>query len=926
MCNKGIKFLLLFSLLFLFSCSGKGETESSTTPQEKPSVPDNGNGGGEENNPENNVTPLPDNIELGESTVQLNYAQLDNIVSVDEDNATISFSASTPEAQIPQVGQIILQLEPTESMPFGFLGRVTNVVNNGTAIVVETEAPALSEAFDKLEFDEELKILPAPSSLQSSSATRMSWGTDEYGYYYYTLDAHGDVEIKKGVTVGLEGDITFKSKTTSRGQYNKDLGKQDIDFDIKTKITTGGVVVKIAGKADNSDSKFLKAPIGPAIPFTGLLGKISVEAALQLYAGGKLSGEAGLKWALASYEGAKSFNLKGENGKWVKLQPSSDDGSDLSDPKGDWSFSPELSFYLDGSAMLGFFTSFELKLFGRDEYKLSLSPYAGYEISSGQNLINFADIKYEESKDVHVTGAFVAGVEASVKAEFFKRDVEASFFDVMWRGAEIHRYIFPSFDGSCVINGETNRAECEVAVERDLLIPLGVGVGQYEDDKPVEYSPSEPYYLNKNFPNPYTASFAHQKDNSYWTYVKLLNKYVKCKELEVDELRVMLEKFYQDTGGDNWKCNDNWCTDAPLNEWYGVTLYEDGDLVELSLSLVDNNLVGSGTLSGCTSLVELDCYNNQLTSLDLSGCTSLRGLYCHTNQLTSLDVSGCTSLEGLSCAYNHLTSLDVSDCTSLVYMHCGYNQLKSLDVSGYTSLRKLDCYNNQLTSLNVSGCTSLYYLDCTESQLTSLDVSGCTSLKALYCLNNQLVGLYISGCASLEFLECSNNRLTSLNVSGCTLLWSLNCNANQLTSLYVSGCTSLEGLHCNANQLISLNVSGCASLRTLECSNNQLTSLNVSGYTSLRHLNCSNNQLKSLNVSGCASLEYLDCRNNKITQEITEFYQEIQTFLYDKRYTNYHYEPIYDSKGDEIGSELRYTDNEGGWWYPGEPEKGYHGK
>ena len=35
--------------------------------------------------------------------------------------------------------------------------------------------------------------------------------------------------------------------------------------------------------------------------------------------------------------------------------------------------------------------------------------------------------------------------------------------------------------------------------------------------------------------------------------------------------RAALIEFYQATGGDNWTNKTNWCSDEPVNEWYGIT-------------------------------------------------------------------------------------------------------------------------------------------------------------------------------------------------------------------------------------------------------------------------------------------------------------------------------------------------------------------
>ena len=137
--------------------------------------------------------------------------------------------------------------------------------------------------------------------------------------------------------------------------------------------------------------------------------------------------------------------------------------------------------------------------------------------------------------------------------------------------------------------------------------------------------------------------------------------------------REILIKFYHDTGGDNWERNDNWCSEKPIDEWYGVDVDDNGRVWKISLG--PNSLKGKGTLSGCTALTRLSCWDNQLTSLDVSGCTALVILSCQCNQLTSLDVSGCTALERLDCYINQLTSLDVSGCTALWYLDCRDNQL-----------------------------------------------------------------------------------------------------------------------------------------------------------------------------------------------------------------------------------------------------------
>ena len=271
--------------------------------------------------------------------------------------------------------------------------------------------------------------------------------------------------------------------------------------------------------------------------------------------------------------------------------------------------------------------------------------------------------------------------------------------------------------------------------------------------------------------------------------------------------REILIQFYHDTGGDNWTRNDNWCSDKPLYEWYGVNMgmTDENGIYHSNWFWIDlqhNNLTGSGSLAGCTNLYELYCYNNSLTSLDVSGCTNLGYLGCPYNSLTSLDATGCTNVDILYCNNNSLTSLDVTGCTNLYELYCYNNSLTSLDISGCTNLCDLYCSNNSLTSLDVTGCTKLYTLICYNNSLTSLNVSRCTNLEYLGCCdNNSLTSLNVSGCTNLRELYCYNNSLTSLDVRGCSNLDILDCHNNSLTSLDISGCTNLEWLYCDNNPI-----------------------------------------------------------------------------------------------------------------------------
>ena len=102
--------------------------------------------------------------------------------------------------------------------------------------------------------------------------------------------------------------------------------------------------------------------------------------------------------------------------------------------------------------------------------------------------------------------------------------------------------------------------------------------------------------------------------------------------------------LYEAAGGDNWVNSDNWLTDTPLSEWYGVTV--EGDAVT-GLDLADNGLAGQ-IPEGFRRLNRLDYLYLEGNSLAgeiaqvLSELDGLRELYLADNQFT-----GCIPISGI---------------------------------------------------------------------------------------------------------------------------------------------------------------------------------------------------------------------------------------------------------------------------------------
>ena len=187
--------------------------------------------------------------------------------------------------------------------------------------------------------------------------------------------------------------------------------------------------------------------------------------------------------------------------------------------------------------------------------------------------------------------------------------------------------------------------------------------------------------------------------------------------------------------------------DENFRNWIlGQDYGKDGYLSDREITAVTEMRVSGKSISNLqgieifTSLTELHCGWNNLTTLDVSKNTALTHLNCSENNLTALDFSLNTALTHLNCNENKLTTLDVSKNTALTELDCSENNLTTLDVSMNTALTELRCSANQLTTLDVSQNTALIELECVANQLTTLDVSKNTSLQNITCCFNAIRG------------------------------------------------------------------------------------------------------------------------------------------------------------------------------------------
>lgn len=238
-----------------------------------------------------------------------------------------------------------------------------------------------------------------------------------------------------------------------------------------------------------------------------------------------------------------------------------------------------------------------------------------------------------------------------------------------------------------------------------------------------------------------------QKSNAAYEYMrqqrrakqlhhgKDLSKIAKITPMETERERTALMDLFDLCGGKQWHRRDNWGSDRPLREWYGVSVNVEGFVFELHLA--HNNLTGPfpdtvmflpslevinmdynqlhGELpeyafQNLVNLTVLSVRHNQMTGYIkfdlLTHLTSLRELWLSDNQFNGDIQDGITQLAALThidldnnCLHGPIPR-HINRLFNLQHLSLGRNRLTGHIAPGIMSLDRLETlslYSNRLT-------------------------------------------------------------------------------------------------------------------------------------------------------------------------------------------------------------------------------------
>ncbi len=244
--------------------------------------------------------------------------------------------------------------------------------------------------------------------------------------------------------------------------------------------------------------------------------------------------------------------------------------------------------------------------------------------------------------------------------------------------------------------------------------------------------------------------------------------------------RDALVALYHALDGPNWNLNHNWLSNAPLRQWYGVTIGA-GRVVELDLS--QNQLSGEipAEIGQLTGLTNLDFFGNQLTGEippSIGNLDKVTRLSLWANQLSGsipAELGDMESLEWVALGINELTGeipAELGNLTTLTHMDFTLNQLSGsipAELGNLPNVVWIGLWSNQLSGplpAELGNLTGLTQLDFDHNQLSGpipAELGNLVNLDELWLRHNQLSGpipAELGNLGSLTVLGLEQNQLT----------------------------------------------------------------------------------------------------------------------------------------------------------------------
>ena len=287
--------------------------------------------------------------------------------------------------------------------------------------------------------------------------------------------------------------------------------------------------------------------------------------------------------------------------------------------------------------------------------------------------------------------------------------------------------------------------------------------------------------------------------------------------------------LYNATDGPYWKNNENWLSDKPLNEWYGITTDTEGRVSEIDLEL--NWLLGQ-------------------IPAELAQLQNLQRLNLRLGNLSGTippEIGLLTNLTHLNLGGNKLIGRipkELGLLPNIIDLNLNGNRLIGEippSLTSSQSLTHLDISSNQISGSiprEFVAHSRLEVFDLSDNELTGKiprEIEQLRNLVELRLRNNRLSGEISTGIGKLlrlEMIELQHNRFTGeipSEISNLPELHTLYLDDNKLTGAIPQSLASQRSLGWLG--IVDNNFTGCIprTLREVTSSNVEYANIPICG-------------------------------------------------------------------------------------------------
>lgn len=369
-----------------------------------------------------------------------------------------------------------------------------------------------------------------------------------------------------------------------------------------------------------------------------------------------------------------------------------------------------------------------------DDSWLQVYPKSG---KGGKNKINI-DCKENSSSEARFSSLIIKSGDVTIEIEVTQKPrqiftIATRLFEVFEFGDEIDISYYSNLTLTSVITGGKE------------WLTISTTKGVTETKFTIVVSP-----LNQDLERIGTINFNNEEGKSIDS-LKIVQTTKKYSN------RVILEKIYYSTDGNNWVNKNNWLSDKPLNEWYGVQMF-GSDITGIYLQ--NNNLTGTipKEIAKLDKIEEIYLWGNHLGGeipSSIGALKSLRKLYLSNNIFSGQFPDSIFSLP-------NLTEVSVSNNFDLTFnIESAVEKLSSIEL-----LALDNTFVNSPIPASIGNRKTLRFLSASGCRLSGdipASIFSLVNLEYLSLNNNSLTGVFsrsIGELKNLTVLNLAGNNLT----------------------------------------------------------------------------------------------------------------------------------------------------------------------